>query len=156
MPIGDVMNRALSFFAFLLIMLNSYPAWSSSIIYDSALAILTDSTGAVLYTKTGPLVISDTETYAYELVDCGDAVGAVGITVVAGATILNATVCRCPGGAYNFTESATLKNSIGCGDGDDITIAAGKTVTGLNNLFSDAASSGAGTYSDAGSRKSVV
>ncbi len=126
----------------------SHDSLASSIIKDSSGAFLYDSSGALLYTKVGPLTISDTGTYDYELIDCEDSVGAVGLTVTAAATILNATVVRCPGGAMSFTESATLKNSIGYGDGDDITIAAAKTVTGTANVFGDAAKAGTGTYTN--------
>jgi hypothetical protein len=121
---------------------------ASSIIKDSSASFLYDSASQLLYTKTGPLIIADTGTYDHELIDCGDTGGAVGLTVTAAATILNATVVRCPGGAFSFNESATLKNSIGYGDGDDITIAAGKTVSGTSNIFGDAAKAGAGTYTN--------
>ena len=91
-------------------------------------------------------------TTSYVLVDCGDTAAQVGVRVTGtGNTLLNYTVVRCPGGAFQFDESATLKNSIGISTGDDITIATSKTVTSLNNLFGDSAKAGAGTYSDTGS-----
>lgn len=49
-------------------------------------------------------------------------------------------------------EDATITNVIGYNTlGNDITIAAAKTVTGTYNLFQDAAKAGAGTYSDGSS-----
>jgi hypothetical protein len=94
------------------------------------------------------LEISDGGTYSYRVIDCMDAPGQVGVMVTGAATIINFTVIRCPGGAFVFLESATLKNSIGISSGDDITIATTKTVTGTSNLFGDAAKAGTGTYTD--------
>jgi hypothetical protein len=58
--------------------------------------------------------------------------------------------------AYNteldIDEDVTITNSISYNLlGDDINIAATKTVTGTYNLFEDAAKAGAGTYSDGSS-----
>lgn len=92
--------------------------------------------------------ISDTNTHSYVLVDCADAAGTLGIDVTGAATIQNYTVVRCPAGGFQFEESATLKNTVAVSTGNDITIAATKTVSGTSNLFNDAAKAGSGTYTD--------
>lgn len=131
-----------------LILLFSEGVMASSLIHDSSGTILSDSAGQMLYTQSGPLIISDTGTYSYEVVDCEDTTSAVGVTVSGVATLENFTVVRCPGGAFVFNESATLKNSIGISTGADITIATGKTVTGTSNLFGDSGKAGSGTYTN--------
>ena len=106
----------------------------------------------VIFTKT---TISDSNTHSYNIVNCSNDIDyygtQVGLRVTGNATIQNYTVAGCAGGAYRFDESATLTNSIGISSGEDITIASGKTVTGIYNLFDNAAKSGSGTYSDGGS-----
>jgi hypothetical protein len=63
--------------------------------------------------------------------------------------VLNTSFYNTP---LEIDESATLTNVIGYNTlGDDITIAATKTVIGTYNLFQDAAKAGAGTYSDGSS-----
>jgi hypothetical protein len=82
---------------------------------------------------------------AYGFIDGGDVADLSGLLVSGtGNEIRNYTVVRCPSGSLEFTADATLVNTIA----DSITIADGVTVTGRNNLFTDAASSGLGTYSD--------
>lgn len=99
----------------------------------------------------GLVVSGNNNTLSYGLVDCADTADMGGMLVTGtGNTIRNYTVARCPGGAFQFDESATLVNSIGVSSGPDITIAATKTVTAKNNIFGDAAKSGDGTYSDTG------
>lgn len=100
---------------------------------------------------SGQFVINDGGPYDYEIADCSNVSGTTGMTVNGAATITNSTALNCPTGAFVFNETATLKNSIGYSSGADITIAAGKTVTGTYNLFGDAGKSGTGTYSDGGS-----
>jgi hypothetical protein len=97
-------------------------------------------------------VTADNVALNYSLIDCQDAPGMLGIEVTGAAFVgQNLTVVRCPAGAYQFSESATLTNSIGISAGEDIRIATGKTVAGTYNLFDNAAKAGDGTYSDAGS-----
>lgn len=87
----------------------------------------------------------------YVSVDCNGE-NEVGITISGtGFVGKQLSSLNCAGGAYAFNEDATLSYSLGISVGDDLAIAAGKTVTGLNNLFGDAAKAGDGTYSDAGS-----
>jgi hypothetical protein len=105
-----------------------------------------------IYPTIAQTISGNDNTISYGLIDCEDSPGMAGMLVTGtGNTIKNYTVARCPGGAFQFDESATLTNSIGISSGPDITIASGKTVTGKNNLFGDAAKAGDGTYSDAGS-----
>lgn len=97
----------------------------------------------------GLVVSGNDNTLSYGLVDGQDTPDMGGILVTGtGNTIRNYTVVRCPGGAFRFDESAVLINSIGVSDGQDIVIAAGKTVTATANLFSDAGPGGDGVYSD--------
>jgi len=103
-----------------------------------------------IYPGSVSSTISDANTHSYQLIDCANTAGQLGVDVTAATTLQNYTVVRCPAGAFQFEESATLTNSIGTSTSNDITIASGKTVTGTYNLFNDAAKAGSGTYSDAG------
>jgi len=71
-----------------------------------------------------------------------------GVSVITdGVTVNNFTVT----GTITANENCTIHNTIGYNSsGDSISIASGKTVTGQNNLFGDAAKSGDGTYTDSG------
>ena len=90
-------------------------------------------------------------TLTYVDVNCADE-NEVGV-IVAGTGFVgqHLSVQNCTAGGFTFNETATLTNSLAISVGADITIATDKTVTGLNNLFEQAAKAGDGTYSDAGS-----
>lgn len=90
-------------------------------------------------------------TLTYVDVDCAGQ-NEVGITVAGtGFVGQQISIQNCVAGGFTFNETAALTNSLAISVGADITIAADKTVTGLNNLFEQAAKAGDGTYSDAGS-----
>lgn len=111
--------------------------------------IIATGGGDYIRINYGFAVTANDVTISYALIDCEDAVGQVGLTISGTGFIgNNITIVRCPGGGFVFNEDAALKNTIVYTDGDDISIAAGKTVTGTTNLFGDAAKAGAGTYTD--------
>ncbi len=85
------------------------------------------------------------------VIDCQDDPGKLGLDITAtGFTGNNLTIVRCPAGGIQAEESLTLNNTIAISSGNDITIAAGKTVTGTSNAFGDAAKAGLGIYTDTG------
>ena len=103
-----------------------------------------------IYPGSVASTISDVNTHSYQLVDCADVSGMLGVDVTTAATLQNYTVVRCPAGAFQIEENSTLTNSIGISTTNDITVASGKTVIGTTNLFADSAKSGSGIYTDTG------
>lgn len=74
------------------------------------------------------------------------------IAVQAGATSSRVLNCTVFNGPITIEETTTVTNCVNqnIARGRSINITTGKTVTGTYNRFSDAAKSGAGTYSDPG------
>lgn len=105
----------------------------------------------------GPLInITGTGvTLGYVEVDCGNAATTTGVQVAAGATggtLYNITAKNCTDIGLDADETVTVSNFYLHSNGDDIDVAAGKTLTTQgSNVIEDAVSShGSGTYTDAG------
>lgn len=135
----------------LLLVCLASPAIAQNILGTSENDAISTELGSNILISYGHTITANDVTLSYVLIDCEDAVGQIGLTISGtGFTGYNLTVVRCPGGGLVFNQDATLINSIVYSDGDDITISAGKTVTGDYNIFGDAGSAGAGTYTDGG------
>ena len=104
----------------------------------------------------GPIVLSGTNCevdYSMSSYSIGN-----GITITGASNVVyNATIDGASGRGIDAEESCTVKNTIIRNTVDaNLYVATGKTVTGSNNQFRDAAVVGAGAYSDAGSPWSAL
>jgi len=70
------------------------------------------------------------------------------VTSATGNKIQNCTIVNCDDNGLIAWESATVTNTIFWGNGGDININSGATITGTYNCVEDAAKTGDGTYSD--------
>jgi hypothetical protein len=138
------------------------PAGATATIYWDDIAVSTtdpDQPNAIEVQGNNNTLMALNQTKPVNITGTGNTLqasifNATSLTVASGATgslLYNLTMYGSSGTGITANETCTLKNIVSMmGAGTDLSIAAGKTVTGYYSRFQDAAKAGSGTYTDGG------